>query len=81
MTATLPKFALALGVPVCALPDHQFQLPREDFAAWTGDRPHLVTEEHCRRMRRRTGWLMEKPAARHTANPVGGEWNSMRSIS
>ena len=75
MTATLPRFARALGVPVRVVPTNQFLLPREDFAAWAGDRPHLVMEEHYRRMRRRTDWLMEKPAAGRAAKPVGGEWN------
>ena len=75
MTAALPKFARRLGVPVRAVPTNQFLLSREDFAAWAGGRPHLVMEDHYRRMRRRTGWLMEKPAAAHAARPVGGEWN------
>ena len=76
MTAALPKFARRLGVPVRALPTRQFLLPREDFAAWAGERPHLVMEEHYRRMRRLTGWLMKKPVdPRAAAQPVGGEWN------
>ena len=75
MTAALPKFARALDVPIRALPTSQFLLPREDFAAWAGDSTHLVMEEHYRRMRRRTGFLMEKPVAGRAAKPVGGEWN------
>ncbi len=75
MTAALPKFARRLGVPVHALPTHQFLLSREDFAAWAGERPHLVMEEHYRRLRRRTGYLMEQPVAGRTPRPAGGEWN------
>ena len=75
MTAALPKFARRLGVPVRTLPTRQFLLAREDFAAWAGERPHLVMEEHYRRMRRRTGWLMEKPVAGRAPKPAGGEWN------
>ena len=59
MTELLPKFARRLGVPVRTVPTRQFLLERADFAAWAGDAPHLVMEEHYRRMRRRTGWLME----------------------
>ena len=59
MTELLPKFARRLGVPVRSVPTRQFLLERADFAAWAGDAPHLVMEEHYRRMRRRTGWLME----------------------
>ena len=80
MTVALPKFERRLGVPVRAVPTRQFLLDRDDFAAWAGDSPHLVMEEHYRRMRRRTGWLME-PTPGGTANnpraprPVGGQWN------
>ena len=77
MTALLPRFARRLGVPIRAVPTAQFLLAREDFAAWAGDRPHLVMEEHYRRMRRRTGWLMEPsaPGSPRAPRPVGGEWN------
>jgi deoxyribodipyrimidine photolyase-related protein len=75
MTEALPKFARRVGVPVRALPTNQFLLSREDFAEWAGDRPHLIMEEHYRRMRRRTGWLMEKPVGSRAAKPSGGEWN------
>ena len=75
MTDALPKFARRLGVPVRAVPTTQFLLSREDFAAWARDRPHLIMEEHYRRMRRRTGWLMEKPVGTRAATPSGGAWN------
>ena len=75
MTAALPKFARRLGVPVRPVPTRQFLLAREEFAAWAGERPHLVMEEHYRRMRRRTGWLMEPSADPHSARPAGGAWN------
>lgn len=70
MAAALPKFERRLGVPVRTVPSRQFLLPREDFARWAGDSPHLVMEEHYRRMRRRTGYLMT-PAG----GPTGGTWN------
>ena len=75
MTAALPKFARRLGVPVRPVPTKQFLLSREDFAAWAGERPHLVMEEHYRRMRRRTGWRMEPPVGSGATHPPGGEWN------
>ena len=70
MTTALPKLARRLGVPVRAVPTRQFLLEREDFAAWAGDSAHVVMEEHYRRMRRRTGWLMQG-----NGQPVGGAWN------
>ena len=69
MTAALPKFERRLGVPVRTVPTRQFLVERDDFAVWAGDSPHLVMENHYRRLRRRTGWLMDGP------NPVGGTWN------
>ena len=74
MTAALPKFARRLGVPIRAVPTASSSLAREDFAAWAGESAHLVMEEHYRRMRRRTGWLMESPWQAR-AKPVGGAWN------
>ena len=71
MTVALPKFARRLGVPVRTVPTNQFLMTREDFSAWAGDSKHIVMEEHYRRMRRRTGWLMEPGSKR----PVGGAWN------
>ncbi len=77
MTTLLPKYAQQVGVPIRSVPTAQFLLAREDFAEWAGDSPHLVMEEHYRRMRRRTGWLMGPvpPGSKRTAKPVGGEWN------
>ena len=72
MTDALPKFARRLGVPVHAVPTNLFLVTREDFASWAGDSAHIVMEEHYRRMRRRTGWLMEPG---NGARPVGGAWN------
>ncbi len=69
MTAALPKFARRLGVSVRAVPTRQFLVERADFAAWAGDRPHLTMEDHYRRVRRQTGWLMTR------TGPVGGQWN------
>lgn len=88
MTTALPKFERRLGgdgggVPIRVVPTRQFLVERDDFAAWAGDSAHLVMEEHYRRLRRRTGWLMEKKQAagekdpRRAAahRPVGGQWN------
>ena len=64
MTTLLPKFERRLGVPVRTVPTRQFLLERADFAEWAGQSKHLVMEEHYRRMRRQTGWLMEKVGSR-----------------
>lgn len=77
MTQALPKFERRLGVPIRVVPTRQFLLDRDDFAGWAGESKHLVMEDHYRRLRRRTGWLMEPPS-RHSASPtrpVGGAWN------
>ncbi len=77
MTDVLPRYEQRIGVPIRTVPTKQFLLDREDFAAWAGDSRHLVMEEHYRRMRRRTGWLMEKvePGSKRAPRPIGGDWN------
>jgi deoxyribodipyrimidine photolyase-related protein len=69
-TDLLPKVAKKLGVPVETVPTAQFILSREDFAGWAGKKPRLLMEQHYRRMRERTGYLMDAPG-----RPHGGAWN------
>ena len=69
MASALPKFERRLGIPIRALPTRQFLVERDDFSAWAADRKRLVMEDHYRRQRRRTGWLMT------ATGPTGGVWN------
>ncbi|HEV7439371.1 MAG TPA: cryptochrome/photolyase family protein, partial [Methylobacterium sp.] len=59
-----------LPVPVEIRADNRFLCPREDFAAWAGDRRSLRMETFYRGMCRRTGFLMDD------GEPIGGQWNS-----
>jgi deoxyribodipyrimidine photolyase-related protein len=58
-----------LGVSVTILPDRRFICPLADFEDWASGRKQLRMEFFYRRMRRRTGLLMEDD------EPVGGQWN------
>ena len=59
------------GVPlvVTMLPDDRFLCPATDFADWAAGRKVLRMEHFYRRMRQRTGYLMEGDT------PAGGQWN------
>lgn len=69
-TQALPKLAARAGVPIELVPTAQFLLPRAEFQAWAVGRKRLLMEQHYRRMRERTGLLMEPDGT-----PVGGQWN------
>ncbi len=60
---------LSSKFPLEAVPTVQFLLPRADFAQWASGKKHLVMENHYRRMRERTGYLMRD------GQPEGGQWN------
>jgi deoxyribodipyrimidine photolyase-related protein len=70
MTAALPRLARRAGVPLEVLPTNQFLLPRAEFQSWAAGRKRLLMEQHYRRMRERTGLLMEPDGS-----PAGGRWN------
>lgn len=58
-----------LGVDVTVLPDSRFVCDLEEFDQWAGDRRQLRMEFFYRRMRRKTGYLMDGE------EPAGGKWN------
>ncbi|WP_376697172.1 cryptochrome/photolyase family protein [Wenzhouxiangella sp. EGI_FJ10305] len=57
------------GVDVTILPDSRFVGSLEEFNEWAAERRQLRMEFFYRRMRRKTGYLMDGDA------PVGGDWN------
>jgi deoxyribodipyrimidine photolyase-related protein len=59
----------ATGVPCDILADDRFLSSRTEFAAWAKDRKRMVMEDFYRRIRQRTGLLMDGDA------PAGGRWN------
>ena len=56
-----------LGVDL--VPDNQFLVGRDDFAAWADGRSNLVMEDFYRWQRVRLGYLMDGD------QPAGGRWN------
>ena len=58
------------GCPVEILPDDRYLASHELFRDWAEDRDHLTMEHFYRKMRRKTGLLMEKDG-----KPTGGDWN------
>jgi deoxyribodipyrimidine photolyase-related protein len=65
----LPKLARKLGVPIRVVETRQFLCGRDEFLRWAGGGKHLRMETFYRRMRQKTGYLMEE------GKPVGGAWN------
>jgi deoxyribodipyrimidine photolyase-related protein len=59
-----------LGVPIHTHPSNQFLVSREDFSRWAEGRKRLLMESHYRRLRQRTGLLMDG-----AGEPEGGVWN------
>ncbi|NBB92706.1 MAG: cryptochrome/photolyase family protein [Gammaproteobacteria bacterium] len=57
------------GVDVTLLPDSRFVCALEEFEEWAGERRQLRMEFFYRRMRKKTGFLMDGDA------PAGGDWN------
>ncbi|RIY02484.1 cryptochrome/photolyase family protein [Aureimonas flava] len=60
----------AFGVPVEVRPDDRFLCSHEDFARLAGTGRTLLMESFYRRMRERTGYLMDADG-----RPEGGRWN------
>jgi deoxyribodipyrimidine photolyase-related protein len=61
------------GVDVTILPDARFVCGLEEFNDWASDRRQLRMEFFYRRMRNKTGYLMEGD------EPAGGDWNFDKS--
>ncbi|MDB6137747.1 MAG: cryptochrome/photolyase family protein [Verrucomicrobiaceae bacterium] len=70
-TDALTKLGRELGVPVQFVPTSQFLCGREEFQQWAGkgSGQRLLMENHYRRMRTQTGYLMQD------GKPVGNCWN------
>ena len=64
------KLEKALGIPVDVLEDDRFVSSPDESAEWAGSRKSLRMEFFYRRMRKRTGLLMDKHG-----EPEGGQWN------
>lgn len=64
---------LAKKYPITTVPTTQFLLAREEFREWAGDKKQILMEHHYRRMRVKTGYLMEQVDGK--MEPVGGTWN------
>ncbi|ENK3932973.1 cryptochrome/photolyase family protein [Pseudomonas aeruginosa] len=58
------------GIPLAWHEDRRFLCSRAEFVHWAGNRQTLRMEHFYRKMRRRTGLLMEP-----SGQPVGGHWN------
>ena len=58
-----------VSLPVEILEDNRFLCSRKVFSDWAQDHKSLRMEYFYRRMRQKTGWLMEGSA------PIGGRWN------
>ncbi|TLD71966.1 cryptochrome/photolyase family protein [Phragmitibacter flavus] len=69
-TTALKKLARKLNTDLTLLPTQQFLCPRADFLAWASPRKRLLMEDHYRRLRKQTCYLMQK-----NGEPVGGQWN------
>ncbi len=65
----MESWAEAFGVPVDILPDERFLCGIGEFAAWAEGRKQLRMEFFYRKMRRKTGLLM------NNGEPEGGVWN------
>ncbi len=66
----LEKLGRKLGRPFEFVPTAQFLCGREEFRKWAGPGKRLLMENHYRRLRKRTGYLLDPDG-----EPVGGRWN------
>jgi deoxyribodipyrimidine photolyase-related protein len=64
------KLEKRLGIPVHVLEDDRFVSSPEAFARWAADRASLRMEFFYRKMREKTGLLMDEKG-----KPAGGKWN------
>ena len=70
-TDAVQKLARKLKLPLELRQSPLFLQKRADFQAWAGKgQGRLLMENHYRRMRKATGWLMEP-----NGEPAGGAWN------
>jgi deoxyribodipyrimidine photolyase-related protein len=65
----LPAMLQSMGLHVELVPNNMFVSDRAEFRQWAAGRKTLVMETFYRRMRHRTGLLMDG------TKPAGGEWN------
>ncbi len=63
------QIARDAGIPAEVIDDPHFLLTRQEFASWARGRKSLVAETFYRKMRSRTGYLMDG------SDPEGGQWN------
>lgn len=70
MLHSLPSLAKKLGVPIQTHRSPQFLVPKEEFAAWSAGKKHLLMESHYRRLRTKFRILMTQDD-----QPEGGDWN------
>ena len=57
------------GLPCAIRSDDRFMISRDEFAEWAEGRQRMLMEDFYRRMRRRSGLLMDG------SEPAGGRWN------
>ena len=69
-TEALTKLGRKLKIPIEFVPTAQFLCGRDEFREWAGEGKRLLMENHYRRMRKKTGYLMTREG-----KPEGGEWN------
>jgi deoxyribodipyrimidine photolyase-related protein len=69
-TDALQKLGRKLSVPIEFVPTQQFLCTREEFRKWAGKSARLLMENHYRRMRKKTGYLM-----RPDGQPESERWN------
>ncbi len=70
MTEALGPIFERLAVPTELVPTNLFLCGREEFRLWAKGGKRLLMENHYRRMRVKTGWLVGPDGA-----PEGGAWN------
>jgi deoxyribodipyrimidine photolyase-related protein len=69
MADALQKLRRKIRAPIDILPTNRFLVTRDEFRRWAGRSQRLLMENHYRRLRRKTGYLMEE------GKPIGGKWN------
>lgn len=69
-TDAFEKLGRKLKLPVEFIPTAQFLCGRDEFRQWAGKGKRLLMENHYRRMRKKTGYLMQP-----NGEPEGDRWN------
>ena len=70
MLAGLQDVCAQTGLALDLRVDTHFLCSSDEFAAWAGDKKHLLMEYFYRQMRKKTGVLMQADG-----EPEGGRWN------